>query len=42
VLRYTALAPYDTDVVEVCLATLGATPHPAVPMLKARLAAARR
>jgi transcriptional regulator of acetoin/glycerol metabolism len=41
VLRYTALAPYDTEVVEVCLATLGNTPHPAVPMLKARLAAAR-
>jgi hypothetical protein len=42
VLRYTALAPYDTEVVEVCLATLGNSPHPAVPMLKARLAAARR
>jgi hypothetical protein len=42
VLRYAALAPYDTEVVEVCLATLGNTPHPAVPMLKARLAAARR
>jgi transcriptional regulator of acetoin/glycerol metabolism len=42
VLRYTGLAPYDTEVVEVCLATLGNAPHPAAPMLKARLAAARR
>ena len=41
VLRYTELAPYDTEVVEVCLARLGSTPDPAVPLLKGRLAAAR-
>jgi transcriptional regulator of acetoin/glycerol metabolism len=42
VLRYGELAPYDTEVVEVCLARLGTRPHPAGPLLKARLAAARR
>ncbi len=42
VLRYTELAPYDTEVVEVSLARLGTRPHPARAMLKARLAAARR
>jgi hypothetical protein len=41
VLRYTALAPYDTEVVEVCLAALGTAAHSTVPMLRARLAAAR-
>jgi hypothetical protein len=41
VLRYTALAPYDTEVVEVALAALGASPHPARALLRARLAAAR-
>jgi len=52
VLRYSeALAPYDREVVEVCLdrlATLaplleaagGHSPHPAIPLLKARLAVA--
>ena len=42
VVRYSELAPYDTEVVEVCLAALGGGPHPAVPLLKGRLAAARR
>lgn len=42
VLRYTELAPYDTEVVEVCLARLGTRPDPARAMLKGRLAAARR
>jgi hypothetical protein len=41
VLRYTELAPYDTEVVEVCLARLGDQPHPARPLLKGRLAAAQ-
>jgi len=36
VLRYADLAPYDTEVVERCLTTIGQ--HPAVPLLKARLA----
>ncbi|WP_243058955.1 transcriptional regulator [Nocardioides sp. SR21] len=42
VVRYVELAPYDTEVVEVCLARLAGTPHPAVPLLKGRLAAARQ
>jgi transcriptional regulator of acetoin/glycerol metabolism len=45
VLRYTELAPYDTEVVEVCLDRLGRTSgaaHPAVPLLKGKLAAAQR
>ncbi len=42
VARYTELAPYDTEVVEVCLAVMGDAPHPAKPLLKGRLAAARR
>ena len=42
VVRYSELAPYDSEVVEVCLAVLGDRPHPAVPLLKGRLAAARR
>ena len=41
VLRYCELAPYDTEVVEVCLARIGPVPDPAVPLLKGRLAAAR-
>ncbi|MDO9454633.1 transcriptional regulator [Nocardioides sp.] len=40
VLRYAELAPYDTAVVERCLAALGAQAHPAKPLLKGRLAAA--
>jgi len=42
VARYTALAPYDTEVIEVCLAVMGDRPHPARALLKGRLAAARR
>ncbi|GAB6985093.1 transcriptional regulator [Nocardioides pyridinolyticus] len=42
VVRYSELAPYDTEVVEVCLAALGGGPHPAIPLLKGRLAAAQR
>jgi hypothetical protein len=41
VLRYSELAPYDREVVEVCLRRLPASPrrqHPVVPLLKARLA----
>lgn len=40
VLRYSELAPYDTAVVEACLAALPAQ-HPAAPLLKGRLASAR-
>ncbi len=39
VLRYSSLAPYDTEVVEVALAALPQR-HPARPLLKGRLAAA--
>lgn len=45
VVRYSELAPYDTEVLEVCLASLeriGGRPHPAVPLLKGRLAVAQR
>lgn len=42
VLRYSELAPYDTHVVEVCLARLGPTDHPAKPLLRGRLAVAER
>jgi len=42
VVRYSELAPYDSEVLEVCLATLAGRPHPAVPLLKGRLAVARR
>ena len=41
VLRYTALAPYDTEVVEVALARMGGSAAPERALLKARLAAAR-
>ncbi|WP_235535923.1 transcriptional regulator [Nocardioides sp. Root190] len=43
VLQYIELAPYDTAVLEACLAQLGRDVrlhHPAVPLLKARLAVA--
>ncbi|WP_435746283.1 transcriptional regulator [Nocardioides sp. SYSU DS0663] len=40
VVRYSELAPYDAEVLEVCLARLAGTPHPAVPLLKGRLAVA--
>ncbi len=41
VLAYSERAPYDIEVVEVCLAALGEHAHPAKPLLKGRLAAAR-
>jgi transcriptional regulator of acetoin/glycerol metabolism len=41
VIRYSELAPYDTEVIEVCLDSLGDQPHPAKPLLKGRLAVAR-
>ena len=41
-LRYSELAPYDAEVIEVCLATLGSMEHPVKPLLKGRLAVARR
>lgn len=41
VMRYSELAPYDTEVVEACLARL-VPGHAAVPLLKGRLAAAGR
>jgi hypothetical protein len=40
VIRYSELAPYDTEVIEVCLAALGDRRHPATPLLKGRLAVA--
>lgn len=42
VLRYSESAPYDTEVVERCLDALVGTSHPAIPLLKGKLAAARR
>ena len=42
VLRYSELAPYDTHVVEVCLAALGERDHPARALLRARLSVATR
>lgn len=42
VLAYSETAPYDTEVLEVCLARLGDAPHPDKPLLRGRLAAARR
>ena len=42
VLTYAERAPYDTAVVEHCLAALAGRAHPAAPLLKARLAAAVR
>jgi hypothetical protein len=40
VIRYSELAPYDVEVLEVCLAALGDRPHPARALLKGRLAVA--
>jgi hypothetical protein len=40
VLRYSDLAPYDTAVVEACLAALPVH-HPVAPLLKGKLASAR-
>jgi transcriptional regulator of acetoin/glycerol metabolism len=45
VVRYSELAPYDSEVLEVCLAALertGGRPHPAVTLHKGRLAVAQR
>ena len=45
VVRYSELAPYDSEVIEVCLSSLariGGHQHPAVPLLKGRLAVAQR
>ncbi|WP_110206540.1 transcriptional regulator [Nocardioides daejeonensis] len=42
VARYSELAPYDVEVMEVCLASLAGEPHPVAPLLKGRLAAAGR
>ncbi|NYD40646.1 transcriptional regulator [Nocardioides panaciterrulae] len=41
VVRYSERAPYDSEVLEVCLDQLAGRPHPAVPLLKGRLAVAR-
>jgi transcriptional regulator of acetoin/glycerol metabolism len=41
VVRYSELAPYDADVLEACL-DRGDPRHPLVPLLKGRLAVARR
>jgi transcriptional regulator of acetoin/glycerol metabolism len=40
VLHYSELAPYDTAVIERCLAELGERAHPAKALLKGKLAAA--
>ena len=42
VLGYSEIAPYDVEVLEACLARLGTSGHRAVPLLRGRLAAARR
>ena len=42
VLRYSELAPYDSPVIEACLASLVGREHPAVALLKGRLAVSRR
>jgi hypothetical protein len=44
VVRYSELAPYDAEVLEVCLAAIERTGerHAAVPLLKGRLAVAQR
>lgn len=42
VLHYAELAPYDTEVLEVCLGRLGPAAHPAKALLKGKLAAAQR
>jgi hypothetical protein len=41
VVGYGAIAPADTEVLEVCLAALGTQSHPAKALLRARLTAAR-
>ncbi len=42
VVHYSELAPYDVEVLEVCLLALGDRPHPAKPLLKGRFAASSR
>jgi len=42
VVHYSELAPYDVEVLEVCLLALGDRSHPAKPLLKGRLAATTR
>lgn len=42
VLGYSEIAPYDAEVLETCLRRIGADTHRAVPLLRGRLAAARR
>ncbi|WP_446663725.1 transcriptional regulator [Flexivirga sp. B27] len=42
VLGYSEIAPYDAEVLETCLQRLGNDTHRAVPLLRGRLAAARR
>ncbi|RNI22951.1 transcriptional regulator [Flexivirga caeni] len=42
VLGYSEIAPYDVQVLEACLARLGTSGHRAIPLLRGRLAAARR
>ncbi|MGD9959187.1 transcriptional regulator [Nocardioides sp.] len=42
VVHYSELAPYDVEVLEVCLLALGERAHPAKPLLKGRLAATSR
>ena len=37
VLRYAEAVPHDVEVVERALSAIGRAPHPAVPMLRARL-----
>ncbi len=41
VVSYSERAPYDVEVLEVCLGSLGHRRHHAVPLLKARLSVAR-
>jgi transcriptional regulator of acetoin/glycerol metabolism len=43
VVRYSELVPYDAEVIEVCLAALDRdhVRHPAIPLLKGRMAVAR-
>ncbi len=42
VVRYSEIAPYDVEVLEVCLRSLGSAAHPAIPLIKGKLAAASR
>ncbi|MFC6706929.1 transcriptional regulator [Flexivirga alba] len=42
VLGYSEIAPYDAEVLETCLRRIGGDTHRAVPLLRGRLAAAKR